>query len=137
MSLFKKIFSKKKNSDSEMDFAASELKKEKGSDFQKDNSNFREFFSGEDSTKDNSNNINTEDINKLLEPVMEALSDITSDECVHNVKFNKDDIKKIHAKYTKTVITKDGKQIYESSTDDNSKLPEFVNELFDNIFNKK
>ncbi len=133
MSLFKKLFSKMKNSDSEMDFAASELKKEKESEFQRDNTNSREFFSGEDSTKDNSNNINSEEINELLEPVMEILGDLNID----NVKLTEDNIKKIQTKYTKTVITKDGKQIYESSSGDNGELPEFVNELFDNIFNKK
>ena len=133
MSLFKKLFSKMKNSDSEMDFAASELKKEKESEFQRDNTNSREFFSGEDSTKDNSNNINSEEINELLEPVMEILGDLNID----NVKLTEDNIKKIQTKYTRTVITKDGKQIYESSSDDNEELPEFVNELFDNIFNKK
>ena len=128
MSLFKKLFSKMKNSDSEMDFAASELKKEKESEFQRDNTNSREFFSGEDSTKDNSNNINSEEINELLEPVMEILGDL---------KLTEDNIKKIQTTYTRTVITKDGKQIYESSSGDNGELPEFVNELFDNIFNKK
>ena len=133
MSLFKKLFSKMKNSDSEMDFAASELKKEKESEFQRDNTNSREFFSGEDSTKDNSNNINSEEINELLEPVMEILGDLNID----NVKLTEDNIKKIQTKYTRTVITKDGKQIYESSSGDNGELPEFVNELFDNIFNKK
>ena len=133
MSLFKKLFSKMKNSDSEMDFAASELKKEKESEFQRDNTNSREFFSGEDSAKDNSNNINSEEINELLEPVMEILGDLNID----NVKLTEDNIKKIQTKYTKTVITKDGKQIYESSSGDNGELPEFVNELFDNIFNKK
>ena len=133
MSLFKKLFSKMKNSDTEMDFAASELKKEKESEFQRDNTNSREFFSGEDSTKDNSNNINSEEINELLEPVMEILGDLNID----NVKLTEDNIKKIQTKYTKTVITKDGKQIYESSSGDNGELPEFVNELFDNIFNKK
>ena len=133
MSLFKKLFSKMKNSDSEMDFAASELKKEKESESQRDNINSREFFSGEDSTKDNSNNINSEEINELLEPVMEILGDLNID----NVKLTEDNIKKIQTKYTRTVITKDGKQIYESSSGDNGELPEFVNELFDNIFNKK
>ena len=133
MSLFKKLFSKMKNSDSEMDFAASELKKEKESEFQRDNINSQEFFSGEDSTKDNSNNINSEEINELLEPVMEILGDLNID----NVKLTEDNIKKIQTTYTRTVITKDGKQIYESSSGDNGELPEFVNELFDNIFNKK
>ena len=133
MSLFKKLFSKMKNSDSEMDFAASELKKEKESESQRDNINSREFFSGEDSTKDNSNNINSEEINELLEPVMEILGDLNID----NVKLTEDNIKKIQTKYTRTVITKDGKKIYESSSGDNGELPEFVNELFDNIFNKK
>ena len=133
MSLFKKLFSKMKNSDSEIDFAASELKKEKESEFQRDDTNSRKFFSREDSTKDNSNNTNSEEINELLEPVMEILGDLNID----NVKLTEDNIKKIQTKYTKTVITKDGKQIYESSSDDNEELPEFVNELFDNIFNKK
>ena len=133
MSLFKKLFSKMKNSDSEIDFAASELKKEKESEFQRDDTNSRKFFSREDSTKDNSNNINSEEINELLEPVMEILGDLNID----NVKLTEDNIKKIQTKYTRTVITKDGKQIYESSSDDNEELPEFVNELFDNIFNKK
>ena len=133
MSLFKKLFSKMKNSDSEIDFAASELKKEKESEFQRDDTNSRKFFSREDSTKDNSNNTNSEEINELLEPVMEILGDLNID----NVKLTEDNIKKIQTKYTRTVITKDGKQIYESSSDDNEELPEFVNELFDNIFNKK
>mgnify|MGYP003620186407 FL=1 len=133
MSLFKKLFSKMKNSDSEMDFAASELKKEKESEFQRDDTNSREFFSREDSTKDNSNNINSEEINELLGPVMEILSDLNID----NVKLTEDNIKNIQTKYTKTVITKDGKQIYESSSGNNGELPEIVNELFDNIFNKK
>ena len=133
MSLFKKLFSKMKNSDSEIDFAASELKKEKESEFQRDDTNSRKFFSREDSTKDNSNNTNSEEINELLEPVMEILGDLNID----NVKLTEDNIKKIQTKYTRTVITKDGKQIYESSSGDNGELPEFVNELFDNIFNKK
>ena len=133
MGIFKKLFSKIKISDSEMDFAASELKKEKESESQRDNINSREFFSGEDSTKDNSNNINSEEINELLEPVMEILGDLNID----NVKLTEDNIKKIQTKYTRTVITKDGKKIYESSSGDNGELPEFVNELFDNIFNKK
>ena len=133
MSLFKKLFSKMKNSDSEMDFAASELKKEKESESQRDNINSREFFSGEDSTKDNSNNINSEEINELLEPVMEILGDLNID----NVKLTEDNIKKIQTKYTRTVITKDGKQVYESVSDVDSEATEFVNELFDNIFNKK
>ena len=137
MSIFKKFFSKIKNSDSEMNFAASELKREKESDFQKENSNSHEFFSSNNSTKNNNDNINAENINELLEPVIEALGGITSDEYVHNVKFTEDDIKKIHTKYTKTVITKDGKQIYESVSDVDSETDEFVNELFDKIFNKK
>ena len=133
MSLFKKLFSKMKNSDSEIDFATSELKKEKESEFQRDNPNSREFFSREDSTKDNSNNINAEEINELLGPVMEILGDLNID----NVKLTEDNIKNIQTKYTKTVITKDGKQIYESSSGNNGELPKIVNELFDNIFNKK
>ena len=113
------------------------LKREKESDFQKENSNSHEFFSSNNSTKNNNDNINAENINELLEPVIEALGGITSDEYVHNVKFTEDDIKKIHTKYTKTVITKDWKQIYESSSNDNSETAELVNELFDKIFNKK
>ncbi|WP_435310067.1 hypothetical protein [Sebaldella termitidis] len=131
MGIFKKFFSKIKISDSETDFAASELKREKEADFQKENSNSQEFFSND------SDNISRETINELLGPVIDVLGDITSDKYVHNVKLTEDDIKKIYAKYTKTVITKDGKQIYESVSDVDSETTEFVNELFDKIFNKK
>lgn len=137
MGIFKKFFSKIKISDSETDFAASELKREKEADFQKENSNSQEFFSCKDSTKNDSDNISRETINELLGPVIDVLGDITSDKYVHNVKLTEDDIKKIYAKYTKTVITKDGKQIYESVSDVDSETTEFVNELFDKIFNKK
>ena len=131
MGIFKKLFSKIKISDSETDFAASELKREKEADFQKENSNSQEFFSND------SDNISRETINELLGPVIDVLGDITSDKYVHNVKLTEDDIKKIYAKYTKTVITKDGKQVYESVSDVDSEATEFVNELFDKIFNKK
>ena len=131
MGIFKKFFSKIKISDSETDFAASELKREKEADFQKENSNSQEFFSND------SDNISRETINELLGPVIDVLGDITSDKYVHNVKLTEDDIKKIYAKYTKTVITKDGKQIYESVSDVDIETTEFVNELFDKIFNKK
>lgn len=137
MGIFKKFFSKIKISDSETDFAASELKREKEADFQKENSNSREFFSSKDNTKNDSDNISRETINEFLGPVIDVLGDITSDKYVHNVKLTEDDIKKIYAKYTKTVITKDGKQVYESVSDVDSEAAEFVNELFDKIFNKK
>ena len=137
MGIFKKLFSKIKISDSETDFAASELKREKEADFQKENSNSQEFFSSKDSTKNDSDNISRETINEFLGPVIDVLGDITSDKYVHNVKLTEDDIKKIYAKYTKTVITKDGKQVYESVSDVDSEAAEFVNELFDKIFNKK
>ena len=137
MGIFKKLFSKIKISDSETDFAASELKREKEADFQKENSNSREFFSSKDNTKNDSDNISRETINEFLGPLIDVLGDITSDKYVHNVKLTEDDIKKIYAKYTKTVITKDGKQVYESVSDVDSEAAEFVNELFDKIFNKK
>ena len=97
---------------------------------------FRSFFSSKDSTKNDSDNISRETINEFLGPVIDVLGDITSDKYVHNVKLTEDDIKKIYAKYTKTVITKDGKQVYESVSDVDSEATEFVNELFDKIFNK-
>ena len=137
MGIFKKLFSKIKISDSETDFVASELKREKEADFQKENSNSREFFSSKDSTKNDSDNISRETINEFLGPVIDVLGDITSDKYVHNVKLTEDDIKKIYAQYTKTVIAKDGKQDYESVSDVDSEAAEFVNELFDKIFNKK
>ena len=136
MSIFKKFFSKIKNSDSEMNFAASELKREKESDFQKENLNSQESFSSKNNIN-NSDNVSKETINEILGPVIEVLGDITSDKHVHNIKLTEDDIKKIYTKYTKTVITKDGKQIYESVSDVDSETDEFVNELFDKIFNKK
>ena len=136
MGIFKKLFSKIKNSDSEIDFAASELKREKESDFQKENLNSQESFSSKNNIN-NSDNVSKETINEILGPVIETLGDITSDKHVHNIKLTEDDIKKIYTKYTKTVITKDGKQIYESVSDVDSETDEFVNELFEKKFNKK
>lgn len=135
MSLFKKFFSK--TEDSEMDFAASELQKEKNTGSQDENIKSKNFSSKEkDKHNEKEDDIKPETVKNLLKSVMESLDENPAAQKILKGKLDDDDgFRNVHVKTTNSFIIKDGKHIYESSTGD-SKVTDAVNDLFDEIFNK-
>lgn len=136
MNLFKKFFSKKENSDEDVDFASSELRKEKNTDFHdKKNESQDSFSEKQQQHQKKDNDINSETVKNILKTVADSLEPGSREQIIINNKLNENNFKNIHMVKKSSVIIKNGKQVYKSDKTDD-KTAASLNELFNEIFDK-
>lgn len=136
MNLFKKFFSKKENSDEDVDFASSELRKEKNTDFHdKKNESQDSFSEKQQQHQKKDNDINSETVKNILKTVADSLEPGSREQIIINNKLDENNFKNIHMVKKSSVIIKNSKQVYKSDKTDD-KTAASLNELFNEIFDK-
>lgn len=97
MNLFKKFFSKKENSGEDVDFASSELRKEKNTDFHdKKNESQDSFSEKQQQHQKKDNDINSETVKNILKTVADSLEPGSREQIIINNKLNENNFKNIH-----------------------------------------